>query len=179
MAGSLADQLLNMGVASKKQAKDARDAKRKTKKAKKSGKAPADDQKVQDKLEQQRKEKQQRDRELNLKREAEKEEKSRIAQLQKILEDSLIKLDPKADEAYNFVEAGKIKKIYVTKPQLEQLSRCQLAIAVHQDLHWLIPDEVAARLEADLGDKVVRIKKETVDEDDPYADYQVPDDLMW
>ena len=63
----------------------------------------------------------------------------------------------------------------------------RLAIArLGEDNYVLISGKVAEQLAdrlADEADKYLLVnnkgKQEEVDEDDPYADYQIPDDLMW
>jgi uncharacterized protein YaiL (DUF2058 family) len=48
------------------------------------------------------------------------------------------------------------------------------------DKYWLIPTNQAYRLDALQADWVVDLpKKPEIDENDPYADYEIPDDLMW
>lgn len=60
-----------------------------------------------------------------------------------------------------------------------QLARAQLAIVRTEKHYALIPTDIADRIEQRIPNSVIRIKKEEIAEDDPYADYQVPDDLMW
>lgn len=183
MAGSLQDQLLNIGLVDKKKAKQAQqDKKKSTKqanKARKSGKQEAA-QNPQQQLEQARLEKQARDKALNQQREAERALKAREAEARQMIEQHRISIPQDADVPYNFVEQRKIKKIYVTAAQQAQLSRAQLAIALLDEKHYLVPDDTAQKIAERMPEWVVRIQKaEKPAEDDPYADYQIPDDLMW
>ncbi|MDQ7072840.1 MAG: DUF2058 family protein [Gammaproteobacteria bacterium] len=74
----------------------------------------------------------------------------------------------------------KSKKLYVTVKQQQQLTRGQLAIAVLGEKNTLIPDKIAEKIESRAPDKIVRIQPDDMsDKDGPYADYHIPDDLMW
>ena len=183
MAGSLQDQLLNAGLIDQKKAKQAKTDKRKkakqAKAARKSGLEVETDN-TQEQLEQARKEKQQRDRELNKARDAERAVKATEAEVRDIIQQHALVIPADAEIPYNFVENKKIKKIYVTSEQQAQLIRGQLAIAILGESHHLIPDVMAEKIEQRMPDLVIRIQpEEEPDEDDPYADYKIPDDLMW
>ncbi len=182
MAGSLKDQLLKAGLTDKKRANKAaeqqRQSAKKAKNARKAGQQLEDERKQA--LEKARLEKLEKDRELNRQREAEKEQKSRLAQIKQWIEQNRIEIPAKAETAYNFVVDRKIKKLYVTDEQLNQLARGHIAIAPVGESFALIPDVIAERIEMVDANAVIRITpEEAPDEDDPYADYQIPDDLMW
>ena len=98
------------------------------------------------------------------------------------------KLDrSKGEVPYGFTYGKKVKKIYVTEAQRDQLVDGQLGIVTlvinHEGRRFeLVPraiaDKIRERDEAffvDLGEPT----KSEPDENDPYADYQVPDDLIW
>jgi len=183
MAGSLQDQLLNAGLIDQKKAKQAKtDKRKKAKKAKAARKSGLEVEvdNTQEKLEQARKEKQQRDLELNKARDAERAVKATAAEVRDIIRQHAIEIPDNAEVPYNFVEEKKIKKIYITEEQQGQLIRGQLAIAILEDSHRLIPDVMAEKIEQRLPEMVIRIQpEEEPDEDDPYADFKIPDDLMW
>lgn len=71
------------------------------------------------------------------------------------------------------------------REQQQQLTLGQLAIASVGGRNLLIPDKIAEKIEARLPSSVIRIRPEINDsktisnDDDPYADYEIPDDLMW
>ncbi len=180
---SLQDQLLNMGVVDKKKAKKSQHQKRQTvnknRKAVKSGKEVQTDG-MQQKIEQTAREKQQRDLELNKQRDAEQAEKALVAEVGQIIDKHSIKIPKEAEIAYNFSYDNKIKKLYVSSEQQKELMQGYLAIAVTGDSYALIPDKIAERIESRLPALVVRSQAEqATDENDPYADYEIPDDLMW
>ena len=185
MAGSLKDQLLNIGLVDQKKAKQADTEKRKkskkAKKARKSGQSVIDVQaQKQQELEKQRLEKQQRDRELNLQREEERRNKEIEAQCRQMITQQQLTWPNDAEVAYNFAYDKKVKTLYVTEELQGQLIRGQVSIAVLNEKFYLIPDKFAEKIEQRLPNYVIRIQpEEEPDEDDPYADYKIPDDLMW
>lgn len=185
MAESLQDQLLKMGVVDKKKAKKTQHNKRqnvnKNRKAVKSGKEVKQEG-IQKDLEQAAREKQQRDLELNRRRDEARAKKALYVEVLQIIEQNTVKIPKEAEIAYNFTFDAKIRKIYVTEEQRKQLTLGQLAIAVDDKKHRLIPDKVAEKIESRLPSAVVRFESSSEsksDENDPYADYEIPDDLMW
>lgn len=185
MAGSLKDQLMNVGLVDQKKAKKA-DAEKKKKnkqasKARKSGQKVTDEKALkQQELEQQRKEKQEKDRLLNLKRNEERQNKEIEAQCRQMIAQQQINLPKDAEVSHNFVYDNKVKTMYVTSELQGQLIRGQVAIAVLEEKFYVIPDKFAEKIEQRLPKFVIRVEpEEEPDEDDPYADYKIPDDLMW
>jgi len=180
---SLADQLLNMGVVDKKKAKKSKHQKRqadsKNRKAVKSGKEVKTDG-MQQQLDQAAREKQERDLELNKQRDAALAAKALVAEVGQIVQQHTIEIPKDAEVAYNFTHISKVKKLYITAEQQKDLTQGYLAIAVIGEQYALIPDKIAERIESRLPELVIRsqVEQET-DENDPYADYQIPDDLMW
>ena len=163
MAGSLKDQLLNMGLVDQKKAKQAATAKRKQQKqaskARKSGQAVADEQAAkQQQLEQQRKEKQERDRELNRQRDEERRAKEIEAQCRQMITQQQLPIPNDAEVAYNYVYANKVKTLYVTETLQNQLIRGQIAIAVLDEKFYLIPDIFAEKIEQRLPEYVIRVQ---------------------
>ena len=183
MAGSLQDQLLGIGAIDKKKAKKSQhqkhQANNKARKALKSGKKLEPEQDKQ-KIEQARQEKQQRDKELNKQRDAERAQTALLAEVRDIAQQHSVSVADDADVAYNFTHDKKVKKLYVTAELQKQLTLGQLAIVVLGGKNTLVPDKIAEKIENRLPEKVVRVQSdEASDKDDPYADYQIPDDLMW
>mgnify|MGYP000518898983 CR=1 FL=1 len=180
MAGSLQDQLLKAGLADKKKAKKIK--KDKTKQAQQQRKSKDDthdETKLQ--VQQAREQKQQRDRELNEQRKAEADKKAIAAQVKQLI--TVNRLDRSAGELdYNFTDNKKIKKIFVNNTMLEQLSNGWLAIVSLEGKYEIVPTAVAEKISQRLPERVIVRNEpgaEQMDEDDPYAEYQIPDDLMW
>jgi Uncharacterized protein conserved in bacteria len=181
MAGSLQDQLLNAGLANKKQAKQAKDLKRKQSKQKRSGQAGADEARQRrEAVEAARLEKIERDRELNRQRQQEQAQRAAQAEVRQLIESHRLPLPHDAELRYHFVHGTIIRHLYLEQKQIDQLARGQLRIAVLDHRYHLIPAEIAARIEARMPGVVLpRPADDTLDADDPYADYVVPDDLIW
>ena len=185
MAGSLKDQLLNMGLVDAKKAKqadtDKRKKNKKNKQARKSGQAVVDEKAAQQSaLEEQRKAKQAHDRELNMQRDEERRNREIEAQCRQMITQQQITLPEDAEVAHNFVYDKKVKTLYVDSTLQAQLIRGQIAIAVLDEKFYLIPDKFAEKIEQRHPDFVIRVQpEEEITEDDPYADYKIPDDLMW
>lgn len=103
------------------------------------------------------------------------------AQIRQIIQHSRIPRG-EGDVAYHFTEGKTIKKLYMTQHLSEQLSKGRLAIVKLDDKFELVPTKVAEKIiERDAAVVIALHQPETktVDEDDPYAAYQIPDDLMW
>jgi len=180
MAGSLQDQLLKAGLASKQQAKQAKQQKRKKAKQQKSGQAVDENQQQREQLEAARQAKAARDRELNLKRQQDQAEKATLSEVRQLIEAHRVGLPKDSDLRYNFAHGSTIHHLYVDSKQLEQLARGQLRIACYEGVYSLVPGDIAERIEQRLQDIILpRPVDDTPADDDPYADYAIPDDLMW
>ena len=101
------------------------------------------------------------------------------AQINQMIKDAALKVS--GEIKYNFVH-GTIKAIYVDQQSWNHLAAGRLAIVqASDDSYQVLPTKVAEKI-AERGDVFVFIAEksvQTVDEDDPYAAYQIPDDLMW
>jgi len=177
MAGSLRDQLLKAGLVNQQQVKKAEHEKRKTKAPQQDAKAGAAAA-----AQQAQAAKAERDRELNRQRQEEAERKATAAQIKQIIEaNRLEKTD--GEIPYNFVDGNKVKRLYVSKELHEQLVRGKLAIAKLAGRHELVPLDAAEKIAERDPKRVILPNAQTATEtpaaDDPYAAYQVPDDLIW
>jgi uncharacterized protein YaiL (DUF2058 family) len=166
-------------LADKKKAKGIKKDKHKqAKQQRKSKEAVVDDTRQQ--VEHARKEKVERDRLLNQQRKAEADKKAIAAQVKQLIETHRVARDGELD--YNFTDQKKIKKVLVNQLMLNQLSRGLLAIVSLDSRYEVVPRVVAEKIEQRLPDRVIVSNQaggNEVDVDDPYADYQIPDDLMW
>jgi len=185
MAESLQDQLLKMGVVDKKKAKKSQHQKRqdvnKNRKAVKSGQEVKEES-IKNELSKSALKKKQRDLALNKKREEARAKNALKAEVLQLIQQNVVEIPKEADVAYNFTHDAKIRKVYVTEELRNQLTAGRLAIAVDDKKHRLIPDKVAEKIQSRLPEAVVRIEataESKLDDDDPYADYEIPDDLMW
>lgn len=176
---SLQEQLLQAGMVDSKKAKQI--AKDKRKEARQ---VPKGQDAVNEAREQARRtqaEKVERDREINRQQQALAEQKAIAAQIKQLIQMNRIDKG-KGESGYQFVDNGKIKKINVTPQLHDQLSKGRIAIVRAQGGYELVPIPVADKI-SQRDDNVVLVRNdlavEEIDEDDPYADYKIPDDLMW
>lgn len=181
MAQTLQEQLLAMGLTDKKKAKQAEKQKKKNVKEARKGAEIVDEAKVlADKAKQ---EKMARDKVLNDEKKAAANAKAIIAQIKQLIKMNTISVE--GDLVYNFTAGTKIKKVYVNEDIQDRLSRGKLAItSPEQDnkTFAIIPLGVAEKIRQRDQECFIYIAEnasQEVEEDDPYADYQIPDDLMW
>lgn len=176
---SLQDQLLKAGLIDNKKAKQANKEKRKQQKvAKKSAQPVVDETKAA--AEKARAEKVARDRALNAEREAAAQQKAIAAQIKQMIAHNK-QSKGNGDIAYNFTFDRKIKSIYVTEAMRDHLASGRLMIVGLDEQFELVPRVIAEKIAERNAAIVVQPPEQSgaVDEDDPYADYQIPDDLMW
>lgn len=182
MPNSLQDQLKKSGLIDNKKAKQLKRAKNKQEKiARKTRGSSVDEAKLA--LEKAKSEQIERDRQLNLEKNKQAEQKALAAQIKQLIEMNIV--GKEVDQKFNFTDANVIKHMYVSEAQIDQLSRGSLAIVAQRsgkDINYvLVPMGVALKIEQ-RDPEVVLFKAQentTVDEDDPYADFQIPDDLTW
>ena len=179
---SLQDQLLKAGLIDNKKAKQANKEKRKETNVSRRSAEPVVDE-VKQSAEKARLEKAERDRELNRKREEELQQRAIAAQIKQLTENHRQPKDAgKGDVEYNFTHGKLIKKMRVSALVKEQIVRGILAVVKLGEGYELVPRIVADKIaQRDATAVVVANVKvaQQVDEDDPYKDYVIPDDLMW
>ena len=179
MAG-LRDQLLKSGLVNEKQVKKALKEKHKEQRSQGKSSVVADEE-AKRRIQAQA-EKQERDRQLNQQRKDEAEKKSLAAQVRQLIE--VHRLVRKEGEIpYSFTDAGKVKKILLEPRLRDQLVRGQLGIVKLDQAYELVPRETAEKIRQRDAGSVILLNEATghnePSDDDPYADYQVPDDLIW
>ncbi|MGY6274247.1 DUF2058 domain-containing protein [Methylomonas sp. MgM2] len=177
---SLQEQLLKAGLASAAKAKQVKAEKRKQNKAQRNNGAEAVDE-VKLGAEQARQQQAERDRELNRQRKAAEERKALAAQIKQLAQ--LNRIAQHADGvAYQFNHANKVKTVYVDEKVREALINGRAGIVSLESGYEIVPAEIARKIEARDPSGIVLLNRATQDipaEDDPYAAYQIPDDLMW
>lgn len=175
---TLQEQMLKAGlVTSKKMAKVQRTAKKSRVQAREAREAVEENKKAQ--LE--------RDRQLNEQQKQAALSKEYKAQVKQLIEMNRITVS-RGDIGFNFTDNNLIKKIEVDKPTQDQLINGRLAIArlvtdgSDQCEYAIIPASVADKIAQRDASCIVlnsALSQEQQDEEDPYADFKVPDDLMW
>lgn len=180
MGNSLFDQLKQAGLVDEKKAKKVKQEQRKKSRQHKGKKTRTlDENKL--RAQQALAEKAARDRELNRERNEAAERKAIAAQINQLIEMNRV-TDCDGEIAFNFTDGGKIQRVYVSEKIHQQLGRGFLAVVKYVDRYELVPAQVAEKIKLRDESRILVCntqKADTIDEDDPYADYKVPDDLMW
>ncbi|AOR64820.1 DUF2058 domain-containing protein [Pectobacterium wasabiae] len=175
---TLQEQMLKAGlVTSKKMAKVQRTAKKSRVQAREAREAVEENKKAQ--LE--------RDKQLSEQQKQATLSKEYKAQVKQLIEMNRIDVS-KGNVGFNFTDNNLIKKIDVDKLTQAQLISGRLAIArlvldnSGESEYAIIPAIVADKIMQRDADSIVlnsALSQEEQDEEDPYADFKVPDDLMW
>jgi hypothetical protein len=192
MAGSLQDQFLAAGLIKKQKANNIKTAKKKAVKQSRANNTELVDEAAE--LAKKAQEEQRlKSKTLNKEQKLAAEQKAIHAQIRQIVELNSIRKSPKEmseDDlsSYNFTSDKKIKTMHLSPQNHDLVSRGKIAIARllngTDEVFHLIPAEAASKIsERDesvivlLNDGLGQSNEE--DADDPYADFEVPDDLMW
>ena len=177
MSNALKEQLLKAGLADAKRLKAIKKEKHKQKVQAGKNQTVVNEASVL--AEQKRQQQVERDRLLNQEKQAALQQKAIAAQVKQLIENNTIK--PQGDNAYNFTDGKLVKRLYVSNKQHDELSRGLLAIARLAEQYYLVPATVAEKIQQRQSESIIvlNVKQQQVDEDDPYADFVIPDDLMW
>lgn len=175
---TLQEQMLKAGlVTSKKVAKVQRTAKKSRVQAREARAAVEENKKAQ--LE--------RDKQLSEQQKQAVLSKEHKAQVKQLIEMNRIVIS-KGHIGFNFTDNNLIKKVEVDKLTQAQLISGRLAIArlatdhSNENEYVIIPASVADKIAQRDASSIVlnsALSQEAQNEDDPYADFKVPDDLMW
>ena len=175
---TLQEQMLKAGlVSSKKVAKVQRTAKKSRVQAREAREAVEENKKAQV----------ERDKLLSEQQKQAVLSKEYKAQVKQLIEMNRV-MPGRGDISFNFTDGSIIKKITVDKLTQTQLINGRLAIArlatqSNGDSEYaIIPAVVAEKIAQRDASSIVlhsALSQEIQDEDDPYADFKIPDDLMW
>ena len=169
---TLQEQMLKAGLVNEK----------KLKKAKKgSKKSRVQAREVKEAVEENKRQQLERDKQLSEQQNIDRLNKEIQAQINQLIENNKIDLND-GDIKYNFTHGTLVKSLYVDSLIREQLIKGILAIAIVEENYVVIPRPVANKI-AQRNETIIIEQKEPEvsipEEDDPYADFVVPDDLMW
>lgn len=177
---SLQEQLLKSGLVSAAQAKSVKTDKRKQTQQQRKHKVEVIDE-AKELAQKAQAEKVERDKELNQLRQQQEEQKQLAAQIKQIIE--LNKLPRDAEGLpYNFTDDNKVKRLYVSEIMRDQIAEGRLAIVKLGTNYEVVAAEAARKIQQrDAASVIVFNEQNKIVEitDDPYAAYQVPDDLIW
>ncbi|MGF1687241.1 DUF2058 domain-containing protein [Photobacterium japonica] len=169
---SLQEQLLQAGLIDKKKLKKAGKSSKKSRTLRKEAKAAVEENKASQLAQ---------DQELNRQKQAEADKKAIASQVKQLIEMNKVEKTD-GDIGYNFTDGSLVKKLHVNKQTHAQLVNGRLAIARTGESYMIIPGVVADKIsQRDETSVIVNnvVSEDVMDEDDPYAAFQIPDDLMW
>lgn len=184
MGSSLLEQLQKAGLVNEQRAKQVKQKKYKDKKQQKGkkGSIPEEMDLAKAYAQKAKVEKADRDRELNQKRKEEAERKAILAQVKQLVRENQVK-ETDGEVAYNFTAGKKVKRIYLSVPVHQQVVSGQLSVVNLNGRYVLVPAAVADKIKARDERAVVvdnrNAESDKSDENSEYADFDVPDDLMW
>jgi uncharacterized protein YaiL (DUF2058 family) len=176
---SLQEQFLKAGLVDKNKVKQVSQEKSKQKKVERKTGTQAVDEARLAALEVQRKNAE-RARELNAQRDAAATQKAIAAQITQMVQKNR-QSKGAGDIAYNYTHNNKIERIYVSAAVQAHLVAGRLVIVCQGGATELVPRVIADKIAERDASLVVRVNKTSteIDADDPYAAFQIPDDLMW
>lgn len=176
---SLQEQFLKAGLVNKKKVQQANQEKGRQKKAERRTGVESVDEVRLAALETQR-QNAERARELNAQRDAAAAQKAIAAQIVQMVQQNR-QSKGAGDIAYNFTHDNKVKRLYVSAEVQAHLMAGRLVIVCQGETAELLPRVIADKIAERDASLVVRVNKTSteIDADDPYAAFQIPDDLMW
>ncbi|PKH01484.1 DUF2058 domain-containing protein [Psychromonas sp. MB-3u-54] len=178
---SLQEQLMKSGLINKQKAQQVQtDKRRKAKQKKKKGSVEVSDMQIS--LNDQKQQNKQQDLDKNKATQAELALRAAHGKLIQMIAQHCEK-NYQGEIDYHFTYSNKVKRIAVDSKTQKGLIRGELAICVLNEAFYLINKEAAAIL-AEIDPSVLvalHDKQEPLaaPEDDPYADFAIPDDLIW
>lgn len=178
MAG-LKDQLLKSGLVNEKQLKKAI-----KEQGKQNRSAPRKDPlATQDGYLEAQKEKQARDRDLNRQRLQNQQLKARRAEAAQLIDAHRL-TETQGDVVFNLNDAGKIKRLHISEALKTHLVKGSIGIVRLDGPYQFVPRETIARIQQRCPEAVILLNAaepdvSSVAEEDPYAQFVIPDDLTW
>lgn len=124
-----------------------------------------------------------KDQALNLEKQNILEEKALKASIIQMIKHHKVK-EIDGDITYQFIDEGKIKKVYLSQQVYNALVSGSLVVAKDQDSYAYLPKALAEKIDQKMQGFILTNNNtekndQTTDEEDPYAAYVIPDDLMW
>jgi uncharacterized protein YaiL (DUF2058 family) len=179
VSSTLREQLLKAGLVSEKQVQAAEQKQRPQKQARHKPPPPPSKEKLA--AEQQRAAKAARDAELNKQRQQAAEAKARAMEIKQLIEQHKLPKILDSEDRFNFVAGKKLRFILVDKAMREGIDNGTLFIVRYDGRSEVVPAAIADRIRERDERAIVKLNSSAApaDENDPYKDFVVPDDLKW
>ena len=181
MAGSLQDQLKKSGLVSKKKSQKLDAEKRKKIKAQNKGQKI--DNEITEKVKQAELQKKQNDQKSNQQQQQQVKQNEEKARIKQIVNQTKIK-DYDGDTAFNFQFNNKVKTLYLNKESYDALVAGSIGLCQIDNIIFILPNSTVNKIN-EINPVYVVLHQDKLNtspgtaDDDPYADYDIPDDLMW
>ena len=181
MSNPFQDQLLKAGLVTKQQVLDAKRDKNKHNKQQRAPKGTVAITETALKAQQIAEQKADQARELNKIKQEQVRGKAIAAEIIQLINSHHIKRDASCDIAYNFEHDKKIKSIYVNAEMRKQIIQGKLGIICLDGKIELVQKSIAEKIMQRNANYIVLFaeSQQAPDANDPYANYPIPDDLMW
>lgn len=122
-----------------------------------------------------------RDQQLNKQRQQAAEAKARAFEIKQLIEENRLPKKLDSEDRFNFVAGRKLRFILVDAAMREGLNNGTLFIVRYDGRNEVVPAAIAERIRERDERAVISLEAPSaaVDENDPYKDFVVPDDLKW
>jgi uncharacterized protein YaiL (DUF2058 family) len=182
MSLSLRDQLLQAGLVSQEQVQRAEREQRQQQFKEPRGKSrkPPGPNPAQLAAQKAAAEKAARDAEANRRKQEKLDRRARYAEIKQLVNaHQLPRVE--SEDFYNFQDEAQIRRIEVNPALRAQLVGGQVAIVRCEGRYAFVPAAVGEQIGARAAKALLHLNKPEARpaDDDPYKDFQVPDDLMW
>ena len=179
MSSTLREQLLKAGLVTEKQVRAVEQPHQKPKPQSRKQPPPVSEQKRA--AQQAQAAKAARDAQLNKQRQQAAEAKARAMEIKALIEQNKLPKKLDSEDRFNFVAGKKLRFILVDQAMREGLNNGSLFIIRYDGKSEVVPANIAEKIRERDERAVVKLNtSETpVDENDPYKDFVVPDDLKW
>ncbi|WP_127470698.1 DUF2058 domain-containing protein [Thiomicrorhabdus aquaedulcis] len=186
MAGSLFDQLKKAGLVDAQKAKNIKKQKYQQVKQSKGKSAESSLSLAAQQVAQVEQQKAERDRQLNLERQQVQLKKAQAAELRQIIESNRV-TRYEGELQYSFADAQSVKTLQVSTKVRLQLIAGQLRIAKFDEGYVLISEEAAHKVQSRDETVLIALPKDseselqgvTQEDQEYYARFKIPDDLVW
>ncbi|MDM8546503.1 DUF2058 domain-containing protein [Candidatus Venteria ishoeyi] len=175
MGNAFQDQFLKLGLTDQKKVKKLKHEQRKKNKTQQTETTPAAKQQAA----QLQAERVEQDRLLNQQKQQQAQAKAIQAQIRQLITQNR-QTDTDGELVYHFVDGKKVKQLYVSQKILAQLSQDKLYIVKFDEQYALVKPDIAEKIRTRDANIVIQHNTEqNVESEEMYADYKIPDDLMW
>ncbi len=187
MKNSLQEQMLKLGLVDKKKVKEVKVEQHKNRKQRgKKGSGALSLAEENALLAKKAAEKKKaKDLQLNRQRDAKLQKRAETAQIKQLIEQHKLAKDEKGIP-YRFNVSGKIHRIFVDNKTADQLGSGVLGIVEMVGIAGqfeVLPKNIVEKIQSINSKVFISLVTEPspsdIDEDDPYAEYKIPDDLVW